>query len=247
MKCDELNAYKGDVNIPVYGSIADADVYLKKDVDAAIAELKQKLMPCINGDCILTCEVVEKYGKENAELKQKLDKAIAERDGNKVCIDALKAKLAEKDKEIALLKERICNGDVSRATWIDDCFDKDMEIKELKAQSKMREKEIEFMHSNCQWHAGDGCSRLHGELMAATSEIAELKQKLENVQASMYCDVVDANMEIRRLKRTLYKACANWADVVAFEKTEGIGHDNSAAERWRKMESKCLKKTESYK
>ena len=40
LKCDELNAYKGDVYIPVYGSIADADVYLKKDVDAAIAELK---------------------------------------------------------------------------------------------------------------------------------------------------------------------------------------------------------------
>lgn len=40
LKCDELNAYKGDVYIPVYGSIADAQVYLKKDVDAAIAELK---------------------------------------------------------------------------------------------------------------------------------------------------------------------------------------------------------------
>lgn len=40
MKCDELKAYKGDVYIPVYGSIADAEVYLKKDVDAAIAELK---------------------------------------------------------------------------------------------------------------------------------------------------------------------------------------------------------------
>jgi hypothetical protein len=43
-------------------------------------------------------------------------------------------KLAEKDKEIALLKERIFNGDVSRATWIDDCFDKDKEIAELKAK-----------------------------------------------------------------------------------------------------------------
>jgi hypothetical protein len=40
LKCDELNAYKGDVYIPVYGSIADAQVYIKKDVDAAIAELK---------------------------------------------------------------------------------------------------------------------------------------------------------------------------------------------------------------
>lgn len=52
--------------------------------------------------------------------------------------------------------------------------------------------------------------------------------------------------ENRRLKRALYKACANWADVVAFEETEGIGHDNSVAERWRKMESKCLKKAEEY-
>ena len=87
LKCDELQAYKGDVYIPVYGSIADADVYLKKDADTAIAELKdvihelqtentelkKKLMPCLNGDCILTCEVVEKYGKENAELKAKLE------------------------------------------------------------------------------------------------------------------------------------------------------------------------------
>ena len=43
LKCDELESYKGDVTIPVYGTIADAEVYLKKDVDAAIAELKQKL------------------------------------------------------------------------------------------------------------------------------------------------------------------------------------------------------------
>jgi hypothetical protein len=41
--------------------------------DQEIAELKKKLMPCLNGDCILTCEVVEKYGKENAELEAKLE------------------------------------------------------------------------------------------------------------------------------------------------------------------------------
>lgn len=27
MKCDKLTAYKGDVTIPVYGTIADAEVY----------------------------------------------------------------------------------------------------------------------------------------------------------------------------------------------------------------------------
>ena len=42
-------------------------------LEAENAELKKKLMPCLNGDCILTCEVVEKYGKENAELKAKLE------------------------------------------------------------------------------------------------------------------------------------------------------------------------------
>lgn len=127
-----------------YYERTNADAYFAErlaEKDKEIAELKKKLMPCLNGDCILTCEVVEKYGKENAELKQ----------------------------------------------------------------------------------------------------------KLESVQASMYADVVDANMENRRLKRALYKACANWADVVAFEETEGIGYDNSVAERWRKMERKCIKKAEEYK
>lgn len=34
----ELTAYKADVTIPVYGTIADADVYLKDKVDAVLAE-----------------------------------------------------------------------------------------------------------------------------------------------------------------------------------------------------------------
>lgn len=76
--------------------------------------------------------------------------------------------------------------------------------------------------------------------------IAELKQKLEDAKATAYAESVDAGMRERKLKRALYKACANWADVVAFEETEGIGYDNSVAERWRKMERKCLKKVEEY-
>ena len=80
--------------------------------------------------------------------------------------------------------------------------------------------------------------------------IAELKKKLEDTisSASITCEAVRRrNEEIRRLRKALYKACANWADVVAFGETEGIGYDNSVAERWRKMERKCLKKTEEYK
>ena len=65
MKCDELKQVEYPIEWGLY--------YDKAEVDEAIAELKKKLMPCLNGDCILTCEVVEKYGKENAELKQKLE------------------------------------------------------------------------------------------------------------------------------------------------------------------------------
>jgi hypothetical protein len=67
MKCDHL-----------IGRTFNGEVYvLASEAMEAIAELKKKLMPCLNGDCILTCEVVEKYGKENAELKQKLEDAKA--------------------------------------------------------------------------------------------------------------------------------------------------------------------------
>lgn len=40
MKCDKLQSYKGDVTIPVYGSIADAEVYLKEDADTIIATFR---------------------------------------------------------------------------------------------------------------------------------------------------------------------------------------------------------------
>ena len=39
----ELKAYYGDVYIPVYGSIADAQVYLKSEADKVIAELKRQI------------------------------------------------------------------------------------------------------------------------------------------------------------------------------------------------------------
>jgi len=135
MKCDELKAYKGDVTIPVYGSIADAKVYLKKDVDAAIEELKE-------------------FAED----------ACLERDDNQTAIDELQA------------------------------------------------------------------------------ENAELKQKLENVQASMYCDVVDANMEIRRLKRALWLARAYRAKEMC-QRLLIQGFDP----KWEEVERKCLKKAEEYK
>ena len=134
--------------------------------------------------------------------------------------------LAEKDKEIALLKERICNGDVSRLTWIDDCIAKD-------------------------------------------KEIAELKQKLEDVQASAYAESVDAGMENRILRRALWIARAERADDRArifyfndletmldidgfsYDSKKKKGHKKLTARIWRiiwlKVERKCRAKAEEYK
>lgn len=76
LKCDKLTAYKGDVTIPVYGTIADAKVYLKKEADAAIAELKKFAEDaCIERDDNQTA--IDELQAENAALKQKLENAKA--------------------------------------------------------------------------------------------------------------------------------------------------------------------------
>jgi hypothetical protein len=72
------DAVTGEINrVPWMAyDVDEMDLYIAEK-DAEISELKKKLMPCLNGDCILTCEVVEKYGKENAELEAKLEDAKA--------------------------------------------------------------------------------------------------------------------------------------------------------------------------
>lgn len=59
--------------------------------------------------------------------------------------------------------------------------------------------------------------------------------------------IAEKDKEIRRLKRALYKACANWADVEVFDRTVGIDDPNVEANRWALMRNKCLKKAEEYK
>lgn len=89
-------------------------------------------------------------------------------------------------------------------------------------------------------------------------EIMVLKQKLEEVQASAYADSVDAGMRERRLRRSLYKACANWAKCEerinnrdAYEASEYLPSAEDKfrrkAERWSEMERKCRAKVEEYK
>lgn len=81
--------------------------------------------------------------------------------------------------------------------------------------------------------------------------IAELKQKLHD--AEMQADLAECavteykidydklNDENRKLKRALYKACANWAHHRVFVRFK----TNEKA--WQNVERKCLDKAEEYK
>ena len=105
------------------------------------------------------------------------------------------------------------------------------------------------------------CGRLENAIDKKDDEIAELKQKLESVQASMYCDVVDANMENRRLKRALWLARALRAKECKYKYETWERHEerkvykdydmiaivSRKARMWRKVELKCLNKAEEYK
>jgi hypothetical protein len=123
--------------------------------------------------------------------------------------------LAEKDKVIALLKEHICNGDVSRLTWIDDCIAKDKEIAELK-------KKLEDVN----------------ELVKESKELLKESQKMHQRCAN------NASKQIRRLKRALYKACAEWA-LSTLSWLDCIDQGNPV--KWGEMRRKCLEKVEEYK
>lgn len=100
----------------------------------------------------------------------------------------------------------------------------------------------------------------------ADAAIAELKAKLESVQASMYADVVDANMENRKLKRALWLARAEraksikwheglerylqerkkyWPSRFSFMKDDEMYHVWYKC--WCEVERKCRAKAEEYK
>ena len=101
-----------------------------------------------------------------------------------------------------------------------------------------------------------------GELKAKLEDVNELiktaRQMLEDAKATAYAESVDAGMRERRLKRALYKACANWAvyeklinNRDAYEASEYLpsaeAKFRNRAERWSETETKCLKKAEEYK
>lgn len=92
---------------------------------------------------------------------------------------------------------------------------------------------MELKHLNPQ-HVMDVTGKAIDEISRLRAENAELKHKLEDAKATAYAESVDAGMRERRLKRALYKACANWAKAYRYPS-------------FRKFESKCRAKVEEYK
>lgn len=69
-----------------------------------------------------------------------------------------------------------------------------------------------------------------------TPEYAVREEYLRNESQ----EIANKDKEIRRLKRTLYKALANWAHEAKFD------YDDEFS-LWDKMEQKCLKESKQYK
>ena len=98
------------------------------------------------------------------------------------------------------------------------------------------------------------------------ASIAELKAKLEDVQATAYAESVDSGMENRKLKRALWLARAKAYRYIAelltcfnpdYVRNRKMFTPNNQKQKqmnsleWAhlmlKVESKCLKKAEEYK
>ena len=75
--------------------------------------------------------------------------------------------------------------------------------------------------------------------------IAELKQKLEDVQASAYADSVDAGMRERRLNRALWIARAEMARTSAW--VFWNRKDDYNYNKWKNVERKCRAKAEEFR
>lgn len=82
------------------------------------------------------------------------------------------------------------------------------------------------------------------EYMELQDENTQLKQKLESVQASMYADVVDANMDVRRLKRALWLARAERAKTEHLSKIMYSTLYRDFIAKWVNVERKCRAKAE---
>ena len=102
---------------------------------------------------------------------------------------------------------------------------------------------MELKHLNPQ-HVMDVTGKAIDEISRLRAENAELKAKLESEKESRYADSVDAGMRERRLRRALYKACANWA-LSTLAWLDCI--DQGEPRKWSEMVQKCRAMAEKYK
>lgn len=106
--------------------------------------------------------------------------------------------------------------------------DTDDAIAELQAENAQLKKEIEFMHSNCQWNAGDGCARLLGEKLAIINENVELKRKNRKLKRALW---------LARAERAKWQSLYYWYAM----------SDKYKSRKFDKVERKCRAKAEEYK
>lgn len=109
MKYKELTAHKADVTIPVYGTITDADVYLKDKADEAIAELNAEI------ESLKASHYTEMVdaGMRERRLKRALWLARAERYKMKEFIAREEANLCNQISWSRFLRDRTYN------QWVD--------------------------------------------------------------------------------------------------------------------------------
>ena len=75
--------------------------------------------------------------------------------------------------------------------------------------------------------------------------VEELRKEIESLKASHYAEMVDAGMRERRLKRALYKACANW--MTNRQVAMACYHLEARAKKFDKAIDKCRSMAERYK
>lgn len=182
--------------------------------------------------------------------------------------------LEEKDKEIAELKDKcqmhnffwdgcgFAKRGFKNSIAVSEAFDR------LEAENAELKRQIEFLkvtHDAC----GECNKCADGMCKVFDENLNELKQKLENVQASAYADSVDAGMRERRLRRALWIAranradgefiywCARFAVESGFTKADIRGYSVNTKRKlrtigewievWKNVKRKCRAKAEGYK
>lgn len=110
----------------------------------------------------------------------------------------------------------------------------------LRAEIKKRENEQYFTF---QCNVRQMCKDVLAKLEEQESVIAELNDRLRHYPM-MVALIADDNKKIRRLKRALYKACANWA-LSTLAWLDCI--DQGEPRKWSEMVQKCRAKAEEYK